>query len=155
RLLPGAAAVIRAIDPAGVGFDHRPDPIGIGGRDRHAGPSPQSLGQALAVEALPGVPTVGALPEPAAGAAALQAPRGAPRLPGRGVEHTWILGIHAQVHRAGAVVHEQHAFPGGATVPRAEHAALVIDAERVSERRDVRHFRVPRIDADAPDLARI
>src|SRR5207247_5163306 len=76
-------------------------------------------------------------------------------LPGRGVEDARIPGIHAQVDRSGAVVDEQNALPALSAVARAEHPALVVGSEGVSEGRDVDDLRVARIDAHAPDLARV
>ena len=155
RLLPCAAAVVRAIDATLVGLDHRPDAIGIGRRDRHAQTSPETLGQTLAGEPLPRLAAIRGFPQPASRTAALQAPRRSTRLPGGGVEHARVARIHAEIHRARAVVHEEHALPRGPAVARAEHAALVIGAEGVAERRHVGDLGIAGIDANAANLPRI
>src|SRR5262249_23274863 len=155
RLGPRAPAVVGAIDAALVGFDHREDAVGIGRRDRDAEASPRALGQAVPGQALPRVAAVRGLPETAARTAALEAPWRAIRLPRGGEEDPRILRIHAQIHRARAVVHEEHALPGRAAVPGAEHAALVIRPEGVAQRGDVGHVGIPRVDANPPDLARV
>ena len=152
---PGAAGVVGAVDAALVRLDRRPHAVRVDRRDRDPDAAPQALGQALAGEPLPGVAAVHRLPEPAPGPAALETPRRAVDLPGGGVQDARVLGVQAQVHRPGAVVDEQHAFPRLPAVAGAVDTTLVVGAEGVAEGGDVDDVGVARVDAHPPDLARV
>ena len=80
------AAVVGAEEPALLRLDQRVDAPAVRRRDGDADLAPDALGQAVAGELLPGVAAVARDVEAAAGAAARQVPRAAPRLPEAGEE---------------------------------------------------------------------
>ena len=112
--------------------------IGLSGR-----PLPVSFVHVLAA--------VGRLPQAAARAAAVEAPRRAPALVRRGVEHVRVRRVHHDIGEAGVVVDEVRVRPGLAAVGRLEQAALGVRPEQVAERGDVDDVRILRVDDDAAD----
>src|SRR5205814_4664865 len=71
---PGLAGVVGAEDAAVVGFDQRPDALGIDGRNRDANDADRLFRQPFVSSDLrPVIAAVGAFPQPGAGATALEA----------------------------------------------------------------------------------
>src|SRR6185436_6699343 len=153
---PGRAAVLRAEHAALLGLDDGVEVVGVARRDVDADDAESALGQAGLVRQLgPGVAAVGALPQPRARAATLQAVRGTPHAPERGIEDARIGRVHRQVDGARVAVDEVDALPGLAAVLRAVDAAHVVGTEEVAEDRGVDQVRVFRVDADARDDPRV
>src|SRR5262249_35059634 len=152
-LCPGRARIVGAEHPAVRGLDNRPDAVGVGRRHRHAddahGAGRETFGPG---DLLPGVAAVGALPQPRALAAALQAVGRPPHLPGAGVEHARVAGVEHQVNGPGLLAGEQDALPALAPVGAAEHPALLTGAVQPAQRGGVDQVRVPGVDAHARDV---
>ena len=104
---------------------------------------------------LPRVAAVGGLPQTAAAAAGVHAPRRALELPHRREEDARIGRIDREVDRAGGVVEEEHLLPRLAAVGRAEDAALRVRSEGVAHRGDEHAVGVARVDDDVADLLRV
>ncbi len=153
---PGRAAIIRAEHAAAVVLHDGVDAPRRGRRDRDADLATYSfLGQSLVARDLgPGFPEIGALEEPAAGAARRHAPRLAPRLPQRGVHHGGVAGVHCEIHRAGPLVAIEHLAPCLATVGGLVHAALSVRGRVHPERRDPDGVAVGRVHADSGNVLR-
>ena len=125
---PRAAAIVAAIQPGPAGdvgrrgvvaralFDAHVDHVRVLAIHGDADAAVLTLGQAVAGELRPGGAAVGALPERAAGAAAVEAEGRAPALVAGGVEDRRIAPVHRHVGHAGVVVHVQRACPGPAAV---------------------------------------
>ena len=107
-------------------------------RDGQTHPTQVPLGHAvLARVLLPRRPTVVRDVETAPFATRLEEPRPAPVLPHGGKELVWVRRIHHEVGRTGALVREQHAFPGVPAVGRLEDTALVAVAPGGSHHAEV------------------
>src|SRR5262249_34572590 len=154
---PGVAAVLGAVQrPALVGLDQRPHAAGARGRGGHADTAAHTLRQAGVVGDLgPCGAAVGGAEQAAAGPTADEAPGRAAHLPGGGGEHAGVVGIHRQVDGARVLAAEEHVLPALATVPGAKDAPLEVGTEGVPERGHVDEVRVPGVDADAGDEARV
>ena len=114
---PGLAAVARAEEAPLLGLDDGVEVLRVGGGDGDAVDADRPLGEpGVAGQLAPVVAAVGRLPDPRAGAAALQAVGGAPEAPHRGVEDARVAGVHGEVDRARPVVDEEHALPVAAAV---------------------------------------
>ena len=98
--------------------------------------------KAAAHEARPGLAGIVRPPDAAAGSAAVEAPRLAAALIGRGEERVRIGRVHHEIDEARVVVDELGVRPGLAAVGRLEHSTLGIRPEEVADRRDVDHVRV-------------
>jgi hypothetical protein len=99
--------------------------VGIAARDGDTDAAENSLGKTRVVgDFRPMRPAVGALVKPAARAAVIELPRGAIRLPHRGVEHLAVVRVHHQIDRAGLVIDVKHLLPALAAVGGLEHAAI-------------------------------
>src|SRR5262249_48259466 len=145
--------VVGAEHPAVRSLDDRPDAAGVGRRHRHADDAHGAGGEPFGPrDLLPGVAAVGALPQPRALAAALQAVGGPPHLPGAGVEHARVARVEHQVDCPGLLAGEQDALPALAAVGAAEHAALLAFAVQVAQSGGVHPVRVLRVDAHARDV---
>ena len=167
RFHPGLAAVVGAVEPAGrllplgpldrlrigrgVGLDHGVDDLGIARRDRDADAPLHRLGKAVALELGPGGAGVGALPERAAGAAALQEVRPAHPLPARGVERAGIRRVHRHVHEPRLVADELDELPGLAAVGGLVEPPLGVGVPDGAQRRDIHGVRVGGVHHDAAD----
>ena len=158
RQLPRVAAVVRAEDsPGGIGrLDARVDALRVCGGDRDADLA-ERLPRDPGIEAdlLPAVAAVRGLPQAAAAAAGVHAPRRALKLPHRREEDARVRGIDGEVHRARRVVEKQHSLPRLPTVGGAKDAAFRIGTKRVSDRRDENTIVIARIDDDVADLLRV
>src|SRR4029450_3872534 len=100
-------------------------------------------------------PLAPAAPEteaPAAGPAAVAAPRVNLEGPHAGEEHARVLRIHRDVRAARVLVDEQRARPGLAAVGRAIHAALLLRSIGVAHRTREGGLRILRMH-DHPDDA--
>src|SRR5690349_19181062 len=145
--MPRFSGIIRSIHAAAVlGFDGRPNTIGIGARNRDSDFALVALGQAVG-ELSPVVTTVGGLIDAAAGPRTGDAPGRPQHLPGCGIEHARIARVHVDIDGASLVVHKQNLLPRRAAVFRPEDAALGIGTERMSHGRYVNEIRVARVDA--------
>jgi hypothetical protein len=98
--------------------------------------------------------TVGALPERAPGAAAVEAERRAAPLVARGVHRIRIRRVHGHIHHAGVGVHVEDARPRPTTVERAIQSALLVRPPQLAHRGHEDSVAVGRIDHDAPDVRR-
>ena len=159
QLLPVRPAVIRTVNARLVPLrlDDRPHPPRLRRRDRHTNlPQDPLLRQAwVAADIRPTVPAVRRLPQPAVRAAADQFPEVTVYLPYRSIEYAGIVHIQRQVHRPRPLAHMQDALPGGASVSRPVHAALIVRPERMPQRRHIRHVGVARMDADLPNMVAV
>ena len=157
---PVRAAVVGAIHAAvRRGIDDGVDALRLRRRDGDADAS-RLRGQTVAGELGPVIAAVGRLEQAAARAVRrrIDAPRRAPRLPERGVDHVRIARLEGEVDRAGVAVVRRATrmlLPRRAAVARTEDAALRVRPVRMAERRDVDEVRIRRMDDDASDLLRV
>ncbi len=153
---PLRTAVVAAVEPAVARVDDGVYAPRIARRDGQADLAQPRRGEAAAQHWLPRRAGVGRFVEPAAGAVRgrVGVPGRAARLPQRG-EDELAARVRGEVDRAGVAVAEERARPGRAAVGRAVHAARVVGAVGVAERRDQQRLGVRGIDQDAPDLARV
>ena len=85
----------------------------------------------------------------------VHAPRRPVRVPHRGIDHLRILRRQRQIHRPDFRTFVEHLPPGVSAVRRAVHAALRVGSVGVTERHHINRVRIPRIDADRPNLPRV
>src|SRR4029077_7646517 len=127
---PGLPRVARAEEPPLRRLDDGVEVVRIGGGDGDAVDADRPLGESgVAGQLAPVVAAVGGLPDPGAGAAALQAVGGAAEIPHRGVEDARVGGVHREVDGAHPVIDEQHPLPVAAAVLGAVDAARLVGAE--------------------------
>ena len=156
HVLPGRAAVVRAVHAALLGLDQGPHPRGL--RTRHREPDiAEQPGRKPGVvsEFGPVLAAVGGLEDPAARTARNELPRPALRLPQRRVDDAGVPRVEHEVRHAGRVVSEQHVPPGLAAVRRLVDAPVRVGPERVAERAHIDGVGARRMDADPGDLLRL
>ena len=153
--LPRLAVVIGAVQPAVARFDQRPHAARPRRRDGDADPAQDATGQPWpAGQLLPRGAAVGGAEDAGVRPSAPDGPGLADHLPERREQHVRPVRVQAEVAGAGRFAAVQHPLPGGAAVGGAEHAALRVAAEGAAQRRHVHRVRVPRMHADAADVAR-
>src|SRR4029079_2374781 len=99
--------------------------------------------------------SIGTLVEAAIARAADDRPRLALESRHPGVDDVRVSGLNLDVHRADAVVDEEHLLPGLAAIGGLEYAALLVPLEGIPIRRNPDDVRVGRVNADRADLAGI
>ena len=112
-------------------------------------------GREAPCELLPAVPPVAAAVDAALAGARDHRPGLAFGAPHGGEELVRVVLVHQQLDRAGRIRDEEDVLPGLAAVARAVDAPLRVRAEGVPGRGEVREVGVVRVDANAPDLARL
>ena len=113
---PAGAGVVGPIDPALLLVLHPGvDDVGVAAIDVEPDPAHRPLGQSLG-ESGPAPATVGRLPDPAVGAAAVEAEAGPAPLIGGGVDHLVVGGIHHQLGAASIRTGVEHLGPREAAV---------------------------------------
>ena len=151
---PIGAAVVRTPDGALVGgLDKRINAPGILGRDGHIDLSDGGLGQAVALQALPGGAAVAGNIDAAPGPAAEQGVGVHLHLPHAGEQHLGVIRVHRQARAARIRVDEKHALPALAAVGRAVDPAFLLGAREAAERGGEDDVRIGRVDDDAADAA--
>ena len=138
-----------------AGLDLRVDDVGIRTRDVERDAAVGARRQPVAGQLVPRLAGVSALPDRAAGTAAVEAAAGAAPLVARRVDDAGVHRIEDDVGEAGVVVDELDVVPGLAAVGRLVDAAFRVRAEEMAERRDVDRVGVLRIDDDARDRLRL
>src|SRR5581483_8141692 len=155
QLVPGVAAVVRAVQAAGFGFDESIDAARAARSGRDSDAAVRTFGKAVAFEFFPGCAAVRGLIERASRTAAVEPPGCAHRLPHGGVENVRVGGIERDIDGAGLVVHIDDLLPGLAAVGGAEEAAFGVRAPGVAEGRDEDDVGIARVHDDAGDVARV
>ena len=135
-------------------LDGRIHDVGVAAGDVEADSPHGTFGKAVA-QLPPGASAIDALVDPAVGTAAVEAPRTASTLIGRGIEHLGIGRVHRQINRAGVFIQAKHVLPVLSAVDRHEHAAFRVRTPKVSERGRVYDIGVLRIDDDSADVVRL
>ena len=110
------------------------------------------LGQSVPRELAPRGAGVGALPERAPRAAAVEAVGTATTLIRAGVQHVRIIPVHRHIGGAGFVVHHQRARPGASAIGGAIKPAVATGAPHRALRGHVRDVRVARVQLNASDV---
>ena len=132
-------------------FDLRVDDVGVRARHVERDAAVGAGRQSAAGELVPRLARVGALPDRAARAAAVEAARGAAALVARGVNDIRVDRIEDEVGEARVVVDELDVVPGLAAVGRLVDPALGIGSEQMPEHRRVHRVWILRVDDDARD----
>src|SRR5262249_11664637 len=114
-----------------------------------------SRGQSVAFKTRPACAAIGGFVEPAAGAAAVEAPRRAIDLPKRSKERAGVVGIKNHGDRAGLVVLIEDFLPGCPAVSGAEDPALLVRPVCVPKCGHENHIRVPGVDNHGADVPRV
>src|SRR6516165_2891853 len=109
---PGFATVVGAINSTLVSFDNRPHAIGISARDCHPDAAYDGFGQAMSFKFLPGGTPIDRLVEAASRAAAVEAPRRAPRLPECCIQNIGIGRIKNDIDASGFGILVENLLPG-------------------------------------------
>ena len=153
--LPGVASVLRAVEAtAALGrLDQRPDAAAARGRcaDPHA--PEKRLGETgVPGDLVPALAAVRGAVQARVGAAAAHLPRGALRVPERGVQHARISRIEPEVTGTGGLAAKEHLLPGRSAVRGLVDASLRARAEDIAERRDPDGVGVLRMNAHAGDV---
>ena len=154
NLRPGFALVFGAKYAAFLVLDGRIHDVGVAAEDVEADSPHRTLGKAVA-QLPPGAPTVDGLVDPAMGTPAVEAPRTASALIGRGIQHLGIGRVHRQIDRAGVLIQAEHVLPVPSAVDRHEHSTLRVCTPQVSERGYVDDIGILRVDDDAADVVRL
>ena len=142
----GASAATRA------DFEGRVDRRRLRARDVDADAADHRVaGKAVAGQFRPALAAVGGLPQAAARAAAVEAPRRATALIRRRDKYVRIRRVHHDVGEAGFVVDELGVRPGLAAVAGLVEAALGVRSEQMPDRRDVGDVRILRVHDDPSD----
>lgn len=157
RRLPGLRSLATPLARGLLGRGHldlRVHHVGCRARGSQADTAENALGQTATLQPLPALAPVGTLPDAAARATSVHAPRRAPPLVHRSVERIAVGRIDDDVGGAGVLVDEQHLAPALAAVVGLEDAALRVGAEQMSGSRHPDHVIVVRVDDDAGDRLR-
>src|SRR5689334_16300380 len=159
HLAPGRACVVRAVEPALIGFAavyERVDSPWLGRARRQADPC-RRLRESVARKLVPRPPTVIRFVKSAARAVRgrIGVPRRASGLPHCREDDVRISGLKCDVDRSGIGILVECLGPGFSAIGRAEDAALLIWTIRVPESRDEHYVRIGRMDEDLTNLLRI
>ena len=156
HLRPARARIVRSVEARRARGDPGVDPFRIGRRDADADAA-QAVGgrRQAAGERLPRRAAVSGLEEAArrADVGVVVFPRALARGPEHGIHRLCVRRIEGEIDGPRVLVFVQHVVKRAPAVRRAEHAALVVRAVRMAERRDEQTIRVLRIDDDGTDLA--
>src|ERR1035437_5025535 len=155
--IPVLACVVGAVECRCVRGHCHVEPPGLAGahRDLDASESLRHRRQPVG-QRLPRAAPVGALEEPARGAAeAAVLPRSILMGPERGVHDVRIVRREHDIGAAGVLILEQHILETLASVRRAEDPALGVGAVRMAERRHEEAIGIAGVDRDARDLLRV
>ena len=153
---PRVAVIVAAVQAAltTFGFDHRPHPTPLGGRDGDADLAERAVGQTRVLrEVRPGVAAVVGAPQTRARTAGVDRPERAAGLPGGGEDAPRVRRVEREIDGAGLLTDVEDELPRVAAVGRAVDAPLGVVLRCVAERGHVDEVGVVRVHEDLADVA--
>lgn len=150
--LPRGSGIVGLEHPAFFGLYYGVDAVAVVVADGYADFAQDAFWQAgVARDVGPGFAAIGAFPESASLAAAVEGVWSAPGCPCGGVERIGVLGIEADIQRAGSLIYVEHLAPGLAAIGGFVDAAFLAGHPDFAERGDPDGVWIGGVDARTAD----